>query len=175
MKLTPYYSDSARKSLYWNECIETMPREELEAIHLKRLRGVIQYAFDNVPMYTKLYRHAGVKPEDIRSIKDYIDMIPVIDKKNIVQFQQSSPPFGKTIIPGAEEYLTYRYQTSGSTGTPMQEAGFFTDPMDLWNYGWWAHGIRPNDIFYIAFGFGTFMGFWTAYPNGGASNSWRRS
>jgi phenylacetate-CoA ligase len=33
----------------------------------------------------------------------------------------------------------------------------------MWTYQWWAHGIRPKDIFYFAFPFGTFMAFWSAY------------
>ncbi|MDP2646052.1 MAG: hypothetical protein Q8P24_14025, partial [Desulfobacterales bacterium] len=47
---------------------------------------------------------------------------------------------------------------------PLKEIGSYRDmTYNGWVYKWWAHGIRPADIFYFAFPFGTFMAFWSAY------------
>ncbi|TDA68259.1 MAG: phenylacetate--CoA ligase family protein [Clostridia bacterium] len=159
----PLYSEAATKSPYWNEYLETMPRDKLDQLHLRRLQAMIKYAYENAPMYRDLYDRAGVKPEDVKTLDDYIDKIPTIDKSDVVAYQAKNPPFGDAIVRGGEEYVNIFYMTSGSTGKPMMEPGYFKDIHQQWTYKWWAHGIRQNDVFYFAFPFGTFMGFWSAY------------
>src|SRR5581483_4474940 len=34
---------------------------------------------------------------------------------------------------------------------------------EMWCYGFWAFGVRPADIVYFAFGYGSFIGFWGAH------------
>ncbi|HVN82628.1 MAG TPA: AMP-binding protein [Terriglobia bacterium] len=136
-----------------------MPRQQLDALHLKRLKALIQYAYERIPMYRELYDKAGIRPEHIRSLDDYVDKLPTIDKSDLVKYQQQ----GKSNVPGSEEYVSLFYQTSGSTGTPVLEPGSFPDVINTWTYQWWAHGIRPTDVFFFAFPFGTFQAFWSAY------------
>ncbi len=155
----PLYSQRANESPYWNEQLETMPRAELDAMHLKRLRALIRHAYQNIPMYRELYDQAGVKPEDIRTLDDYVKKLPSIDKQTVAKYQNQ----GKSAVEGSEEFVSFLYQTSGSTGKPLLEPGHFPDVINLWTYQWWAHGIRPADIFFFAFPFGTFMAFWAAY------------
>lgn len=159
----PLYSSRAMESPYWNEYLECMPREQLDQLHLRRLRGLIKYAYENVPMYQEIYDRAGVRPEDIKTIEDYIEKIPAIDKKDVVAYQSRRPLFGDAIVRGSEDYINLFYMTSGTTGRPTMEPGYFKDLHQQFTYKWWAHGIRPTDIFYFAFPFGTFMGFWSAY------------
>lgn len=157
--IRPLYSLKAHNSPYWDEALETMPRAELDALHLRRLRGLIQYAYQNIPMYREIYDRAGVRPEDIRTLEDYARKLPMIDKQDVANYQGE----GKTTVSGSEEYVSLLYQTSGTTGKPILEPGNFPDVINNWTYQWWAHGIRPGDIFYFAFPFGTFMAFWSAY------------
>jgi phenylacetate-CoA ligase len=151
------------ESPYWNEYLETMPRKQLDAIHLKRLQGMIKYVYENIPMYRYLYDKVGLKPEDVRSLEDYYYKVPYIEKADIVRYQQNKPPFGDAIVPDSEEHTQLFYMTSGSTGKPMMEPGNTKDIQHLWTYGLWANGVRATDIFYYAFPFGTFMAFWSAY------------
>lgn len=157
--IRPLYSSRAQESPYWNEPFETMPRLELDALHLRRLRALIKYAYENIPMYREIYDKAGVRPEDIRSLDDYVKKLPTIDKQDLSKYQDQ----GKATVAGSEEYVSLFYQTSGSTGKPVLEPGHFPDVINMWAYQWWAHGIRAKDIFYLAFPFGTFMAFWSAY------------
>jgi len=160
------YSQKSMESQFWNEYLETMPREKLDQLHLRRIRGLIKYAYDRVPMYQDLYDKAGVKPEDIRTLDDFIERIPTIDKTNVVVYQSKRPPFGDSIVQDSEDYITFFFQTSGTTGKPMIEVGYYKEAASAeWAHMWWAHGIRPRDIFYFAFPFGTFMAFWAAYHN----------
>src|SRR3990170_9012022 len=50
----PLYSGAALESPYWNEPMETMPRPELDAMHLRRLKALIRYAYHNIPMYREI-------------------------------------------------------------------------------------------------------------------------
>ncbi len=155
------YSRAAQESPYWNEYMETMPRAELDAIHLRRLQKLIDYAYQNIPMYREIYDKAGVKPEDIRTLDDYVKKLPSIDKSDVLFYQRQ----GKATVPGSEEHVTFMYQTSGTSGNILLEPGYYPDLVNNWTYLWWAHGIRPSDSYYFAFPFGTFMAFWSGYQD----------
>ena len=158
----------SRKSLasrYWNEYTETTPRERLDAVHLRRIRKLIAYAYEQVPFYRQLYDKAGFTPDDIRSLDDFNAIVPVIDKKDLVEAQQVNPPWGDAVALGDESNL-YRFQTSGSTGVPMAiPVSYYSSHHygEQWAYGFWAVGLRPHDSFYFAFNWGSFAGFWSAY------------
>ena len=56
--------------MIWNEEFETLPREALEALQLKRLRALIEKEYAVVPYYRQKMDEAGVKPSDIKSLRD---------------------------------------------------------------------------------------------------------
>ena len=61
---------------YYDEKIETMPRPEMEALQLKRLRKTVDYVLERVPFYRERLASAGIRSgEDIRSLKE-IEKIP---------------------------------------------------------------------------------------------------
>lgn len=47
---------------FWNEELETMPREELEKNQLEDLKEIVKFAYDNAPYYKRSFDEAGVKP-----------------------------------------------------------------------------------------------------------------
>ena len=65
---------------YWDEELETLPREELEKRQLEDLKEIVQFAYDNAPYYKRSFDEAGAKPSDIKTLKD-IQKFPFIDKK----------------------------------------------------------------------------------------------
>jgi len=150
--------------------METMPREQLDALHLRRLQRLIKYAYERIPMYRDFYDQANVKPEDIKTLQDFIEKIPAIDKPDVLRYQEGNcPPFGDSVVKDSEDYWSFYFQTSGTTGTPLKEIGYYRDMVtNGWVSNWWAHGIRPRDIIYFAFPFGTFMAFWAAYHSAAA-------
>lgn len=155
----------ARESRFWNEAVETMPRHRLDALHLHRLRALVQYAWDFSPFYRRKFEAAGVKPEDIGSIEDFKRRVPLTDKSEFIQLQREQPPYGPTLaLP--QEFITHHSETSGTTGLPLGIPFSMLDTVrygESWVYGFWALGIRPGDSFYFAFGWGNFAGFWSAY------------
>jgi phenylacetate-CoA ligase len=163
----PRYNARAASSVHWNEHMETMSREDLDELHLRRIRRNLTYAYENIPFYRDIYDEAGVEPSDVRTLSDFNTKVPIVDKPDLMRIQeeQAGGPFEGRDPSGAEHHL-YAFQTSGTTGTPLQEA--ITQPAtmavgDAWNYGLWRCGVRPADTFYFAFPFGTFLGFWSAY------------
>ena len=63
--------------MFWNEEIETMPRQDLEELQLKKLQSTVKRAFEKIPYYNKKYSEAEVYPEDIETLKD-IEKLPFI-------------------------------------------------------------------------------------------------
>ena len=60
---------------YWKEDIETMARDEIEKLQLKRTKGMIKRAFDNIPFFHKKYSDAGLTPEDLKELDDLANKI----------------------------------------------------------------------------------------------------
>ena len=61
---------------------ETMSREEIEAIQLERLKKTVSRVYENVPAYRAKMDEAGVKPEDIQTLKD-LRRLPFTTKQDM--------------------------------------------------------------------------------------------
>ena len=74
--------------------VETMPRPELEALKLERLKHIVRYCYENVPFYHQRFDAIGLKPEDIRTLAD-IRLIPPTTKADL----RDNYPFGLFAVP----------------------------------------------------------------------------
>ena len=59
----------------------------------KRIRELVQHAYDKAPAIRSLLDEAGVAPADIRGADD-LGRIPVLRKDSLVEIHQANPPFG---------------------------------------------------------------------------------
>jgi phenylacetate-CoA ligase len=160
-----HFTPAARDARYWNAFTETMPRDRLDALHLHKLQTLMRYVYEFSPFYRRTFDEIGLKPEQIKSIDDFKKRIPIIDKAAFIGFQQERPPYGDTITVPLE-MVAHHVETSGSTGVPLAVpyTAYDTERVgESWTYGFWAHGIRPEDSFYFAFNWGNFAGFWSCY------------
>jgi phenylacetate-CoA ligase len=158
-------SAKARESLYWNAYTETLPRKRLDALHLRRLQALLRHAYEHSPFYRRKFDEADLKPSDIRSLADFKRKVPLTDKTEFIHLQQEAPPYGQTLALPLE-MVAFHGETSGTTGVPLAIPYSQYDMErygESWCYGYWAHGIRPDDSFYFAFNWGRFAGFWSAY------------
>jgi len=155
----------ARRSRYWNKYMETLPRAQLDALHLRKLQLLLRYVYDNSAFYRAKYDEAGLEPGDIRSLDDFKRKVPFTDKKDFVHLQQEKPPYGATLaVPF--EMVAHHCETSGTTGVPLAIPYTLYDTErygESWCYAFWALGIRPEDTFYFAFNWGNFAGLWSTY------------
>jgi phenylacetate-CoA ligase len=86
--------------------------DEIEAIRLRRLRDLLQYAFDNVPFYRGLLQSNGLVPSDVRSVSD-LRRLPVTNRD---QLREAGPDRISRKVNQATSRTRY---TSGSGGSPL--------------------------------------------------------
>jgi phenylacetate-CoA ligase len=150
------------ESPYWNPAHETMPREQLEALQLRKLRTLVAWADANVPFHAERLRAAGVTADSLQTLED-IRRIPFMTRDEWMQGQLESPPYGTMLAARPERAIRY-HTTSGTTGkTPLRVLDSMKDwewIAEMWCYGLWGFGVRPADSVFIAFGYATFIGFW---------------
>ena len=121
----------------------------------------------------------------MQTLTDY-QQLPFTTKEELSADQVSHPPYGTNLTFPLEQY-TCLHRTSGTTGAPLR----WLDTAESWD--WWGKcwgevyrgaGVTSADRLMIAFSFGPFIGFWSAYhgaqqlgaliiPNGGMTSEQR--
>lgn len=140
--------------MIWNEEIETMPRQDLEELQLKKLQAIVKRAFNEIPYYNKKYSEAEVYPEDIECLND-IQKLPFITKDDL----RDSYPFGLFAVDMSK--IKELHSSSGTTGKPVV-SGYTEKDLDTWAEtiarGLSMMGIGENDILQNTHGYGMFTG-----------------
>ena len=90
---------------------ETMPRGELKALQLSRLKTTLERAYHKVPHYKKKFDAANVKPADLKSLADFA-RFPFTVKTDL----RDNYPFGMFAVP--RDQLLRLHASSGTTGKP---------------------------------------------------------
>lgn len=133
---------------------ETLPREEIEAIQLRKLKETVPYIYEKVAPYRAKMEAAHVKPEDIRSLED-LRKLPFTYKADF----RENYPMGLFAVSPKE--LVRFHASSGTTGKPTV-VGYTREDLSVWlnNVARIAcmGGATPCDVAQIAFGYGTFTG-----------------
>jgi phenylacetate-CoA ligase len=141
-----------------------MPAGDREKAILERLRHVCRYAYDNSRFYRCHWTAAGFHPDQLRSLEDFEDKVPVVTKRDLRESQASSPPFGDYLcVPDSE--IFHIHGTSGTTGRPTAFAIGRNDWAAIANAHariMWAMGMRPGDMICIAAILSLYMGSWGA-------------
>ena len=152
-------------SEFWNPKNETLPREELRALQLLKLRRLCEWAYANSPFHQRKFDAAGFKPEQLKNLDD-IRRIPFMTREEWMESLIEKPMFGDLLATDPINAIRY-HLTSGTSGrTPIRVLDSMKDwdwISEMWCYGLWGFGIRPEDTVYFAFGYGSFIGFWGAH------------
>jgi phenylacetate-CoA ligase len=150
---------------FWNPKHETLPHEELQALQLLKLRRLCEWAYATTPFHQRKFDEAGFRPEHIQTFDD-IRRIPFMTREEWMASLQEKPLFGDTLATDPTNAIRY-HLTSGTSGrTPIRVLDGTKDwdwISEMWCYGLWGFGIRPEDSVYFAFGYGSFIGFWGAH------------
>ena len=67
---------------YWNPKVERLSAEELKQLQERKLRRVVENAYEYSSFYKKLFAAAGFSPADIRSLED-IQQLPFTRKTDL--------------------------------------------------------------------------------------------
>ncbi|MGE3173750.1 MAG: phenylacetate--CoA ligase family protein [Planctomycetota bacterium] len=152
-------------SPYWNPKTETLPKEQLRALQTRKLQDLVQRAWSGSPFHRRLYEAAGVTPDSIRTLDD-IRRLPFMTREDWMANQAEKPLFGDLVTRPHGDAIRY-HLTSGTSGRqPLRVLDSRKDwswIADMWCYGFWGFGIRPDDVVFFAFSYGSFIGFWGAH------------
>ena len=143
--------------------LENASRSLIEEHQLARLQLGLSRILPNNRFYEKkiLSNRTSL---NLRSLDDLADF-PFTTKQELVADQELHPLFGTNMTYPINEYIRL-HQTSGTTGRPLK----ILDTQESWD--WWAEcwtsvyqsaGVSRDDIVFLAFSFGPFIGFWSAY------------
>jgi phenylacetate-CoA ligase len=149
---------------YWNPIVETLPRERLVEIELKRFRELLRYAKESTPFYKKKLH--GIEPEDIRTLQD-VEKVPMTEKDELRAAQEGKEiPLYGDLLAVPPETLSIYHQTSGTTGRPV----YFPDTyeswqwvVEVWCYILYAAGFRPTDRVFLPFVYNVYIAFWQGH------------
>ncbi len=140
--------------MIWNDEFETLPREALEALQLKRLKQTIERVYATVPFYRRKFDEAGIKPDDIKSLED-LKRLPFTTKEDL----RENYPFGMFAVPMKQ--VVRIHASSGTTGKPTV-VGYTRRDIDTWSElmarSLVSAGVTKEDIIQNAYGYGLFTG-----------------
>ena len=153
---------------------------------LHRFREMLAPVLETNAFYRQKLTEVGItQPNDIQTLDDY-RQLPFTTKEELSADQVAHPPYGTNLTFPLAQY-TCLHRTSGTTGEPLR----WLDTAESWD--WWGRcwgeiyrgaGVTSADRLMIAFSFGPFIGFWSAYhgaqmlgaltiPNGGMTSDQR--
>ncbi|HSE94054.1 MAG TPA: phenylacetate--CoA ligase [Methylomirabilota bacterium] len=134
--------------------LEHLDREALNALQLQRLRRVVAWVSDRVPLYRERLRAAGVAADDVRSLAD-LPQLPCTAKADF----RDTYPYGMLAVP--LESVVRIHASSGTTGKPTVVAYTRRD-LDTWTAVMARTlamgGVGAADVVHNAYGYGLFTG-----------------
>jgi phenylacetate-CoA ligase len=140
--------------MIWNDEYETLPREAMEALQLKRLRALVDRLCSTVPFYKRKLGEMGYKPGDLRTLDD-LSRLPFTTKDDL----RDNYPFGLFAVP--MERVVRIHASSGTTGKPTV-VGYTRRDVDTWAElmarTLSSGGTTRGDIVHNAYGYGLFTG-----------------
>ena len=142
------------KKMYYQEDIETMPKEQLHALQEEKFLKQVKFVYENNEYYRNLMDDKGVTPDDIKSLED-ISKLPFLTKNDL----REAYPYGLLSKPLKD---CVRIQsTSGTTGRRV--VAFYTQhDIDIWEEcvarAIVAAGGTNKDVVQVCYGYGLFTG-----------------
>ncbi|AEA34155.1 phenylacetate--CoA ligase family protein [Hippea maritima] len=148
--------------MIYDDELETLPKEALEALQLKRLQSMVERVYNLVPFYRRKFDEVGVKPEDIKTLND-LKKLPFTTKQDL----RDNYPFGLFTIP--LEQVVRVHASSGTTGKPTV-VGYSKRDIEVWSNlmarSFAAAGVERGDVIQNAYGYGLFTGGLGAHYGG---------
>jgi len=140
--------------MFWNQEVETLPRERLQALQLARLQTMLAQVYARVPFFRASFDRAGVTPDDLHSLAD-LPRFPFTRKTDLREHY----PFGLLARPLAE---VARIHGSSGTKGKLTVVGYTRQDIEIWAEvcarSLVAAGAQPGDMVHNAYGYGLFTG-----------------
>jgi phenylacetate-CoA ligase len=140
--------------MIWNKEFETMSRKRLSLLQTRRLQALVRKVYKANAFYKSKMDAAGVKPSDIRDIKDIVKL-PFITKNDM----RDVYPYG--LLSCDIKDIVEIHTSSGTTGKPVVDA-YTRKDIDIWSEAM-ARTLSMGDTtvkdrVQNAYGYGLFTG-----------------
>jgi phenylacetate-CoA ligase len=135
--------------LMHNREMETLSREDLDAMQLLKLQKMLSHVAQTNPFYANHWKNAGVDVTKIRNLDD-LRSIPMVEKSDFIADQTKHPPFGSRLgdiskIRGRTDI----YTTSGTSGQGTEIHACSKQELlimeEMYRYGFAWAGLTPGD------------------------------
>jgi phenylacetate-CoA ligase len=139
----------------WNPDLETLPREQLRALQLDRLRQTVQLQLDHVrPMRERLHASGIHSGADVNALDD-LARLPFSHKTDL----RDHYPFGLFAVP--RDQVVRIHASSGTRGKPTV-VGYTRHDLAVWSEvmarALSMAGVTPDMVIHNAYGYGLFTG-----------------
>ena len=133
---------------------EAMPREELEALQLTRLKSLVARVYERVPLYRRKFDDAAFDPASLESLED-LQRVPFTVKDDM----RSAYPYGMFAAPMRD--IVRVHSSSGTTGQ-ITVVGYTRGDIERWSdlmaRTYVSGGATPDDVVQVTYGYGLFTG-----------------
>ncbi|MDH5695363.1 MAG: AMP-binding protein [Dehalococcoidia bacterium] len=119
--------------------LEIMPAEKREGYLNQKLAEAIDYAYHHAPSAKEILDRAGVRPTQIRTIKD-LQQLPITRKTELMELQKSKPPYGGLSTIPAED-VERIFISPGPIYEPLH-----VESIKWFAKTFYAAGFRKGDI-----------------------------
>ncbi len=138
----------------FNKKMETLKRQSIKDLQLKRLKKTVKNVYENVPFYKKKFNELKITPDDIKTLND-IEKLPFTTKNDL----RDNAPFGFLTTPLENCYELH--SSSGTTGIPVTVC-YTPNDIDVWSEVMARclsmSGLTKKDVFQNPIPYGTFTG-----------------
>jgi phenylacetate-CoA ligase len=128
---------------FWKGEAETATPDALARDHLSQLRSYATLVYESSPFYRKRFDDAGVDPDGLDSF-DALSAFPVVTKQQIIEDQESAPPYGTMLGVDPNEIIRQYI------GPGPQTTYFTREDLDaVIDDGAWCmytNGFRSHDV-----------------------------
>ncbi|HET6880706.1 MAG TPA: AMP-binding protein [Pirellulales bacterium] len=138
--------------------LQSLDREALERYQLARLNALLEQILPANSFYAAALADIELP---LRAFVD-LERMPYTTKEQLVAVGDGMAANGTWPL---EQYVRF-HQTSGTHGRPLavlDTADDWSWWIDCWQYVLDAADVTPSDCVMMAFSFGPFIGFWSAY------------
>ena len=139
---------------YWQQEIETMPREELRRHQSEKLVWQVRRMYEKLPYFRERMDKMGLKPDDIHGVED-LHRLPFTYKQDLRDFY----PYAMFAEPLSD--IRRIHASSGTTGKQII-VGYTDNDLDMWANCFarmlTATGADKNSVVQDAYGLGLFTG-----------------
>lgn len=134
---------------FHNRELETLSRDELDALQIRKLREMLTHVANTNPFYANHWRAAGIDVAKVSSLEDF-RLVPMVEKSDFIADQNANPPFG-TRMGSFNQNLGRAdiYTTSGTSGQGKELHACSLRELhgmeELYRYGFTWAGMKPGD------------------------------